>query len=164
VTMARRTRSAMAIAMLGAAAAFTCVAGQADAAPKRPVRIAQAGPATKRASVATVLQKGKDMYEDQRYEESIQTLSGVVVRADASRDEKIEAYKLLTFNNIALGKNEEADAFARALFIIDESFSCPRPSRRSSATSSTNRRRHGRRTASRANPRRAATPRRSRSR
>jgi len=97
----------------------------AEAAPRRPVRVAQAGAPAKRSTVASVIQKGRDMYEDQRYEESIQALSGVVVRADATKDEKILAYQLLAFNNIVLGKNEEADAFSRAVFVLDESFELP---------------------------------------
>lgn len=97
-----------------------------DAAPRRPVRVAQAGaPAPKRSTVASVLDKGRDLYDDARYEESIQTLSGVVVRADTTRTERLDAYKLLAFNNIALGKNEEADAFVRAIYVIEETFALP---------------------------------------
>lgn len=104
------------------------LATSAEAKPRKQVRIAQQTPekAPKRSSVASIIQKARDMYEDQRYEESIQTLSGVVVRADASREERLEAHKLLAFNNIALGKNEEADSFVRAIYVLDETFELPK--------------------------------------
>lgn len=122
--MLRSARRLSVAAILAAAALAPAAA--VEAGPARPIRVAQASPPPKRSTVATVLQKGRDMYEDQRYEESIQTLSGVVVRSDASREERLEAYKLLAFNNIALGKNEEADAFVRALFVVEEGFELPK--------------------------------------
>ncbi len=123
---ARSWRSSVVVAACLASVA-TAVVLPVEAAPRKPVKIAQASPpAPKRSTVASVLEKGREMYDDARYEESIQTLSGVVVRSDATKDERMEAFKLLAFNNIALGKNEEADAFVRALYALDETFELPK--------------------------------------
>lgn len=109
------------------AAGIAGVPGIAAAPKRRPIFIAQAAPpAPKRSTVASVIQKARDMYDDQRYEESIQALSAVVVRADATREEKIDAYKLLAFNHIALGKIDEAEPFVRAILVIDENFELPK--------------------------------------
>src|SRR5687767_8553452 len=106
----RWRRTLVVLSCMTSVATASLVTAPVEAGPRRPVRVAQAGGGTpKRSTVASVIQKGRDMYDDARYEESIQTLSGVVVRADATNAERIEAYKLLAFNNIALGKNEEAD-------------------------------------------------------
>ncbi|NUP06156.1 MAG: hypothetical protein HOW73_08870 [Polyangiaceae bacterium] len=126
VSSASRWRTSLLFACALGVASTSTIVTPAEAGPRKPVRVAQAGPAPKRSSVSSVIQKGRDMYDDARYEESIQTLSGVVVRSDATKEERIEAYKLLAFNNIALGKNEEADAFARALFVLEETFELPK--------------------------------------
>ncbi|MFO0554902.1 MAG: hypothetical protein U0271_41380 [Polyangiaceae bacterium] len=107
------------------AAATTTQDADAGSRARRPVRIAQAGATPKRTSVASLIQKARGLFEDQAYEESIQILSGVVLRSDASKDERVLAYQILAFNHIALGRNEEADAAVRAIFVLDESFKLP---------------------------------------
>jgi hypothetical protein len=76
--------------------------------------------------VKSLIDKAREMFDDQRYEESIQTLSGVLVRSGTSRTERIEVYKLLAFNYLTLGRTEEADAAARAIFVLDEAFEVPK--------------------------------------
>lgn len=123
---ARSWRSSI-VAAACLASVATSALTPAEAAPRKPVRVAQAAaPAAKRSTVASVLEKGRDLYDDARYEESIQALSGVVVRSEATKEERLEAYKLLAFNNIALAKNDEADAFVRALYVLDETFELPK--------------------------------------
>jgi hypothetical protein len=92
-------------------------------------RVAQNAPAAggaKASSVAKLLDRAREMFDDQRYEESIQTLSGALVRPGTSVAERIEVYKLLAFNYITLGKSEESDAAVRALLVLDENFELPK--------------------------------------
>jgi hypothetical protein len=68
---------------------------------------------------------GKDLFEDQRYEESIQTLSAALLRPGASRDERIEVYKYLAYNYLVLSQMEEAEAAVRGLFVLAPDFALP---------------------------------------
>lgn len=118
-------------ALTGASLSLATVTAvtDAEARPRRPgkTRIAQAGGgASKGASVQGLVLKAREMFEDQRYEESIQTLSGALVRPGSKPAERIEIYKLLAFNYITLGKSDEADSAARAVFVLDEGFELPK--------------------------------------
>ncbi len=73
-----------------------------------------------------LVQRGRDLYEDQRYEESIQTLSGALVRPGNTRAQRIEIYRLLAFDYIILGRKDEADAAVRALLSLQPDFELPR--------------------------------------
>lgn len=86
------------------------LAAESHAQPKK------AGP------VAGLVTKGRELFDEQRYEESIQTLSGALVRDSASDAERITVLQLLAYNYITLGRLEEADSFVRALYVIDEGF------------------------------------------
>lgn len=88
--------------------------------------LAQAAPPAKGKSVTTsLIQRGSALFDDQQYEESIQTLSAALVRPGASDVEKTEIYRLLAYNFIILKRAEEADAAVRGVFVIDEGFSLP---------------------------------------
>lgn len=120
---------ALALTLLGTSilGAGDAHARGAGAQGKRWVRTAQNAPAaSKRSTVAALIQKARDMFDDQRYEESIQTLSGAVVRTDATKDERIDAFRLLALNHITLGHNDEADAAVRAIYVQDEAFELPK--------------------------------------
>jgi hypothetical protein len=73
-----------------------------------------------------LVQRGRDLYEDQRYEESIGTLSGALVRPGNTRAQRIEIYRLLAFDYIILGRKDEADAAVRALLSLQPDFELPR--------------------------------------
>ena len=73
----------------------------------------------------TLIQRGSALFDDQQYEESIQTLSAALVRPGASDKEKIETYRLLAYNFIILKRAEEADAAVRGIFVIEEGFALP---------------------------------------
>ncbi|HEX8794390.1 MAG TPA: hypothetical protein VF765_25775 [Polyangiaceae bacterium] len=73
-----------------------------------------------------LVQRGRDLYEDQRYEESIQTLSGALVRPGNTRAQRIEIYRLLAFDYIILGRKDEADAAVRALLSLQPDFELPK--------------------------------------
>src|SRR5262245_46673647 len=72
--------------------------------------------------VTSLIQRGAELFDDQQYEESIQTLSAALLRPGSSTKEKIEIYRLLAYNYITLKRNEEADAAVRGLYALDESF------------------------------------------
>jgi hypothetical protein len=72
------------------------------------------------------IQRGRDLFEDQRYEESIQTLSGALVRPNMGKDQKIEMYRLLALDHITLGDSEEAESFVRALLMLQPTYELPK--------------------------------------
>jgi len=78
-----------------------------------------------KSAVAPLIQRGGALFEDQQYEESIQTLSAALLRSGASDAEKIETYRLLAYNYIILKRNEEADAAVRSIYVINEGFFLP---------------------------------------
>ncbi|HEY3821065.1 MAG TPA: hypothetical protein VGL81_28065 [Polyangiaceae bacterium] len=73
-----------------------------------------------------LIQRGRELFDDQQYQESIQTLSGALVRPDNTLEQKIEIHRLLALDHITLGHNEEAENFVRALLSIQPSYELPR--------------------------------------
>lgn len=69
-----------------------------------------------------LIRKGAELYDDQQYEESIQTLSAALVRPGASVAERIETYRLMAYDYISLKRTDEADAAVRGIYAIDENF------------------------------------------
>jgi hypothetical protein len=69
-----------------------------------------------------LIERGRELFEDQRYEESIQTLSGAAVRPNSTREQKIAAYRLLALDHIVLGDHDEAESFVRALLALDPNY------------------------------------------
>ena len=87
------------------------------------VLAAPAPAAAQQAKTATsLIQRGADLFDDQQYEESIQTLSAALMRPGTSKQEKVEVYRLLAYNYITLKRTDEADAAVRGLLVLDESF------------------------------------------
>lgn len=70
----------------------------------------------------SLLEQGRSLYEDARYEESIQSLSAAMLRADTTEADKKRIYQYLAFDYLVLGRKDEADSAARALFVIDPTF------------------------------------------
>ncbi|MCC6557285.1 MAG: hypothetical protein IT372_30405, partial [Polyangiaceae bacterium] len=106
--------------------------------PRPPVALAAAvlaaaltaGPAPalgqgKQASTAALVQRGGELFDDQQYEESIQTLSAALVRPGSTKQEKIEIYRLLAYNFIILKRLDEADSAVRGVLVLDEGFTLP---------------------------------------
>jgi hypothetical protein len=87
--------------------------------------IAPAAFAQPKSSTTTLVQRGSELFDDQQYEESIQTLSAALVRPGATTKEKIEIYRLLAYNYIILKRTDEADAAVRGILVIDEGFALP---------------------------------------
>jgi hypothetical protein len=73
-----------------------------------------------------LIQRGRDLFEDQRYEESIQVLSSALVRPNMTKEQRIEMYRLLALDHITLGNNEEAEGFVRALLGLQPEYELPK--------------------------------------
>ncbi len=76
-------------------------------------------------TVSSLIQKAQNFFDDQRYEESIQTLSAALLRPNIAKTEKIDVLKLLAFNYIVLAQNDEADGAVRSILIVDSEFELP---------------------------------------
>lgn len=112
--------SARAFARAALAAACLAVAlgaQQGDALAQPP----QQG----KSAITALIQRGSAQFEDQAYEESIQTLSAALVRPGATDIEKKELYRLLAYNFIILKRADEADAAVRGILVLDENFALP---------------------------------------
>jgi len=79
----------------------------------------------KKQSVEALITKGQELFDEQRYEESVQVLSAGLMRPGTDKAEKIKIYQLLAYNYIVLRRNEEADGAVRGLLVLDEDFELP---------------------------------------
>ncbi|MBX3203150.1 MAG: hypothetical protein KF894_33810, partial [Labilithrix sp.] len=64
-----------------------------------------------------LIAKGQELFEDQQYEDSIQTLSAALLRPSNTKEQKVEIYRLLALNYITLGRKDEADNAVRGLLV-----------------------------------------------
>ena len=80
---------------------------------------------SKKQSVASLLKKGQELFDEQRYEESIQTLSAALMRPGIDKQEKVDVYKLLAYNYIVLQRDDEADGAVRGLYAQDPDYVLP---------------------------------------
>jgi tetratricopeptide (TPR) repeat protein len=94
------------------------------AAPPAPPA-APAAPAAKPAAVHDLVAKGQALFEDQRYEESIQTLSAALLASSNSEAQKIEIYRILALDYITLARKDEAESAVRALLVIAPDYALP---------------------------------------
>jgi tetratricopeptide (TPR) repeat protein len=69
--------------------------------------------------------RAQALFDDQQYEESIQTLSAALLRPMSSRAQKIDVYRLLALNYITLQKKDEAEASVRALLSLEPTYTLP---------------------------------------
>lgn len=76
-------------------------------------------------NAAALIAKGQNFFDEQRYDESTQTLSAALLRPDTSTLQKTTIFKLLAFNYILLNKKDEAEGAVRGLLVTDESFVLP---------------------------------------
>jgi hypothetical protein len=79
----------------------------------------------KKQTVSSLIKKGQKHFDEQKYEESIQTLSAALMRPGIAGEEKIKVFQLLAYNYIVLQRTEEADGAVRGLLVIDEEYSLP---------------------------------------
>lgn len=85
----------------------------------------QRGGASQPAGRQDLITRGKNLFDDQQYEESIQTLSAALLRPSNTKEQKIEIYRLLAYNYITLNRKEEAESAVRGLLAIDPEYSLP---------------------------------------
>ena len=72
-----------------------------------------------------LIARGQALFDDQQYEESIQTLSGALVRPNNTKPQKIEIYRLLALNYITLTHKEEAEGAVRGLLSLEPGYELP---------------------------------------
>lgn len=83
---------------------------------------AQGKPAAPRQDL---IGRGRSLFEDQQYEESIQTLSAALVRPNNTKDQRLEVYRLLALNYITLNRKEEAESAVRGLLAQSPAYALP---------------------------------------
>lgn len=81
--------------------------------------------AQKKQSAKALIKKGQEQFDEQLYEESIQTLSAALMRPGTAKKEKIRVYQLLAYNYIVLQRDEEADGAVRGLLVLDPKYELP---------------------------------------
>jgi len=110
-------------------AAFFCLVAAmnmiAVATPTQPAfaQGPKAAPAAKPQQ--DLIQKGQGLFEDQQYEESIQTLSAALLRPSNTPQQKVEIYRLLALNYITLGRKDEAESAVRGLLVQQPDYQLP---------------------------------------
>lgn len=121
--MKRAALRPLASAALGVTLALACAAGavgEARAQGKKPQT-----EAPKPAATQDLIGKGRALFEDQQYEESIQALSAALLRPNNSAAERVEIYRLLALDYITLGRTEEADNAVRGLLAAQPDYELP---------------------------------------
>jgi tetratricopeptide (TPR) repeat protein len=86
---------------------------------------AQSARSTKPSQPIDLIQKGQAQFEEQQYEESIQTLSAALLRPSNSQTQKVEIYRLLALNYITLGRKDEAENAVRGLLVQQPDYEIP---------------------------------------
>lgn len=98
--------------------------------PRAPVK-AQSAPGKPSAKPVApaqpqdLIQKGQSQFEEQQYEESIQTLSAALLRPSNTPAQKVEIYRLLALNYITLGRKDEAENAVRGLLVQQPDYEIP---------------------------------------
>jgi hypothetical protein len=69
--------------------------------------------------------RGKQLFDDQQYEESIQTLSAALLRPNNTKAQRLDVYRLLALNYITLNRKDEAESAVRGLLALDPSYTLP---------------------------------------
>lgn len=99
-----------------------CAAALATPGPAWAQHAKKPPPPSAAASTGNLLQTGRNLFEDQRYEESIQTLSAALLRPNTPKKDRVEIYRLLAYNYIVLSHRDEAEAAVRGLYALDPEF------------------------------------------
>jgi tetratricopeptide (TPR) repeat protein len=92
---------------------------KAQSAPSKPAAKPAAG------QPQDLVQKGQAQFDEQQYEESIQTLSAALLRPSNTPAQKVEVYRLLALNYITLGRKDEAENAVRGLLVQQPDYEIP---------------------------------------
>lgn len=76
-------------------------------------------------SVTELIAQGQSHFDEQNYEESIQSLSAALVRPDIAKDEKIKVYQLLAYNYIVLNRDQSGENAVFGLLAQDPDYRLP---------------------------------------
>lgn len=77
------------------------------------------------AAPVDLIAKGRTLFDDQQYEESIQALSAALLRPTNTKADRVEIYRLLALNYITLNRKEEAESAVRGLLGIQPDYQLP---------------------------------------
>jgi hypothetical protein len=69
--------------------------------------------------------RGRALFDDQQYEESIQTLSAALLRPNNTKAQKVEIYRLLALNYITINRKDEAESAVRGLLALQPEYALP---------------------------------------
>jgi len=119
-SMRGRVAAWITIAAFSQTLALPAIAQPAPAGSGQPAKAPPAKPADK-----DLIAKAQALFEDQQYEESIQTLSAALVRPTNTKEQKVEIYRLLALNYITLGRKDEADNAVRGLLVVNPEYQLP---------------------------------------
>ncbi len=72
-----------------------------------------------------LVQRGKSLFDDQQYEESIQTLSAALLRPNNTKQQRVDIYRLLALNYITLNRKDEAESAVRGLLALQPDYTLP---------------------------------------
>jgi hypothetical protein len=72
-----------------------------------------------------LIQRGRTLFDDQQYEESIQALSAALVRPSNTKSQKLEIYRLLALNYITLSRKDESESAVRGLLALQPDYALP---------------------------------------
>jgi hypothetical protein len=116
-SLARRGRAARLAVTIGlAATTHLSIASTIVLLPA----LAQA--ADKGSSTEKLIKDGKEKFDEGQYEESIEKLSAAILKQDITKDQKIEALRLLAYNYIVRNQEDSARAAAYQIYSLDEDF------------------------------------------
>jgi hypothetical protein len=76
-------------------------------------------------SAQDLVQRGRALFDDQQYEESIQTLSAALLRPNNTKQQRVDIYRLLALNYITLNRKEEAESAVRGLLALQPDYALP---------------------------------------
>jgi hypothetical protein len=72
-----------------------------------------------------LVQRGRTLFDDQQYEESIQALSAALVSPSNTKAQKLEIYRLLALNYITLSRKDESESAVRGLLALQPDYTLP---------------------------------------
>lgn len=72
-----------------------------------------------------LVQRGRSLFDDQQYEESIQTLSAALLRPNNTKQQRVDIFRLLALNYITLNRKDEAESAVRGLLALQPDYALP---------------------------------------
>ena len=81
--------------------------------------------AQQRKTPQDLVARGRALFEDQQYEESIQTLSAALLRPNNTKAQRVDIYRLLALNYITLNRKDEAESAVRVLLALEPDYALP---------------------------------------